>query len=189
MEDENKQKNIIYYKGPNLVLFSVALLLSIFAAYSVGVLVTKKAQQKLESSANDSNSNIKSNAEHEYSKAVISGKSYVNSDNNKIIYFYNDNTYYLKSNSYNEYGTYDVNDNKITIYNLFSMSSKVNEITTLSGQVNIILDKDTLHFSMKDSDGKEYEEIYVFESSNINGSMSNIISKIQKEFENKDYCK
>ena len=35
-----------YNDGPNLYLFSLALLLSIFSAYSIGVLVTKKAEYK-----------------------------------------------------------------------------------------------------------------------------------------------
>lgn len=181
MESDRVKREKIVYNGPNLFLFSLALLLSIFAAYSVGVLVTKKADEKREN-------NIEkveiSNTEDNNYKSIVSGKSYINSKKN-ILYFYDDNTYYLKIDSLGEYGTYEVNKDEVTIYNLFSIDDNFNNFNTLSGKETIKIDNNYLIITTKDSDGNNVEDKYELESSNINSSMSDILSKIQKVMNNK----
>lgn len=181
MKNDRIKGDKIYYSGPNLVLFSVALLLSIFAAYSVGVLVTKRAEEKREAS----NKNIEVNNQEEKNyKSIVNGKSYTNSKKN-IIYFYNDNTYYLKNGELGEYGTYEVNEDEIILYCLFSTNDTFNSFNTLNGQEKIKIDGNYLIFNNKDSDGNIYEDKFELENSNINGGMTTALLKIQNLIENK----
>ena len=179
MKKDRINRDKIYYKGPNLILFSIALLLSIFAAYSVGVIVTKKAEDNRETGSKDIEI---SNKEEKTYKSIVSGKSYINSKNN-IIYFYNDNTYYLKNNKLGEYGTYEVNNDNVILYNLFSISEDLSDFNTLNGQQNIKIDNNYLIFSNKDSEGNTYEDKYELEKSDINGGMTDILLKIQNLIE------
>lgn len=179
MKNDRINRDKIYYKGPNLILFSVALLLSIFTAYSVGVLVTKRAEEK----RNASSKNIEiSNKEEKVYKSLVNGKSYSNSKNS-IIYFYNDNTYYLKNDKLGEYGTYEVNNYEVILYNLFTIREDLSYFTTLSGQQNIQIDNNYLIFNNKDSEGNIYEDKYELERSDINGGMADILLKIQNLIE------
>lgn len=176
MKDDKIKKEKVYYSGPNLILFSLALLLSIFAAYSVGVIVTKKAEEKR---LKNNNSNIIDNQNENSYKSIVSSKCYKDTNNN-IIYFYDDNTYLLKGKDFSEYGTYEVNKEEVIIYNLFSTNDDISNFEILNGIENIKIDNNYLILYNKNSSGNTIEDKFELQSSNISGSMTNILLKIQK---------
>lgn len=168
-----------YNDGPNLYLFSLALLLSIFSAYSIGVLVTKKAEYKRQN--DNKNIELKKQEKKDF-KSIVSGKSYTNSKKN-IIYFYEDNTYYLKIDNIGEYGTYEVNEDEVILYNLFSMNNEFNVFTTLNGEERIKIDGNFLIFINGNSSNND--DKYEIENSNISGGMSTTLLKVQKLIESR----
>lgn len=195
---DNLDKKIIIKTGPNLFLFSIALLLAIFAAYTVGGLVSKKANEKRQKGEEGKitekvESNISTNKK--YSKSIISGKSYINEKEGptektqSIYYFYDDNTYFLQDMAYNEYGTYEVENDELVLYSIFSyMPGALEPLTTLNGKTVAQFEKGYLVFTNKNESGEEYKIEYRLENSNINGGLSNTMSKIQKEIDTKVYC-
>ena len=179
MKKNRLKRGKIYHDGPNLYLFSLALLLSIFSAYSIGALVTKKAEYRRQNS--NKKLEINTQDKHEF-KSIVSGKSYTNSKQN-IIYFYEDNTYYLKIDNIGEYGTYEVSENNVILYNLFSMNSEFNSFTTLNGKEVLIIDGNYLIFINGNSSNND--DKYEIENSNISGGMSTTLLKVQTLIESK----
>ena len=179
MKKNRLKRGKIYHDGPNLYLFSLALLLSIFSAYSIGALVTKKAEYRRQNS--NKKLEINTQDKHEF-KSIVSGKSYTNSKKN-IIYFYEDNTYYLKIDNIGEYGTYEVNEDEVILYNLFSMNNEFNVFTTLNGEERIKIDGNFLIFINGNSSNND--DKYEIENSNISGGMSTTLLKVQTLIESK----
>lgn len=202
MEKEEKnvksEKKIIVKNGPNLFLFSIALLLAIFAAYTVGGLVSKKAEEKRnENSKENLNEKVESNVStnKKYNKSIVSGKSYININEGanettqSIYYFYDDNTYYLQAMAYDEYGTYEIENDELVLYNIFSyMPGTLEPLTALKGKTVAQFEKGFLVFTEKNELGEEYKIEYKLDNSNISGGLSNTISKIQKEIQTNAYC-
>lgn len=197
MEGKKNEEKVIIKTGPNLVLFSIALLLAIFAAYTVGVLVSKKAEEKkYKETKNDKpvvTSNTSSNKK--YSKSTVSGKSYVN----KVIgpteattstyYFYDDNSYYLQDMAYDEYGTYEIANDELILYSTFSyMPNSIEPLKALGGKSVAKIENGVLVFSEVDSEGNNKTKKYDVESSNVTGSLSNTILKLQKQIDSQEFC-
>ena len=197
MESDKKEK-VIIKTGPNLVLFSIALLLAIFAAYTVGGLVSKKAEEKKYNNSKTKNdTELKSNTSTNkiYSKNTVSGKSYINKvigpteATSSIYYFYEDNTYYFKDMAYDEYGTYEIVNDELVIYSLFSYTPNgLEPLKALGGKTNAKIEKGVLVFTEVDSEGNNKTKKYDLESSNITGSLSNTMLKIQKQIESQEFC-
>jgi hypothetical protein len=196
--ESGKKEKVIIKTGPNLVLFSIALLLAIFAAYSVGVLVSKKAEEK---KYNDSKTNnetkITSNKSTNklYSKETVSGKSFINNQigpteaTTSIYYFYEDNTYYLQDMAYDEYGTYEIANDELVLYSLFSYApNSLEPLKALGGKTTAKIEKGVLVFTDVDSEGNNKTKKYDIDSSNITGSLSNTMLKLQKQIDSQEFC-
>ena len=90
----NSSKNYVV-AGPNLILFSVALLLAIFAAYKVGGLVSEKAAENRENKS--SNVVNETSKKKNYIKENVSSKVFKytkigeNSTDSIKLFFYEDN--------------------------------------------------------------------------------------------------
>ena len=195
--ETGKKEKVIIKTGPNLVLFSIALLLAIFAAYSVGALVSKKAEEKKYNSSKDDKPVVESNitTNKKYSKNTVSGKSYINKQigateaTTSTYYFYEDNTYYLADMGYDEYGTYEIANDQLVLYSLFSYTPNGSEpLKALGGKTIAKIENGVLVFTEVNEEGNNVNKKYDIDSSNISGSLSNTMIKLQKEIDNNTYC-
>lgn len=198
VKKEVEEKKVIIKTGPNLFLFSIALLLAIFASYTVGSLVSKKANEKRELNSKEKveeTSNSNSTTNKKYNKNIVKGKSYINvkegsnESSQSIYYFYEDNTYYLQNMGYDEYGTYDIENDELVLYSIFAYTPGLLEpVTALGGKTVAQFEKGYIVFYQKNNNEEESKVEYKLESSNISGSLSNTMIKLQNEINTKVYC-